>query len=177
MEQHANNKNIILIGMMGAGKTFIGRKLAKLLAHFKYVDIDEEIEKEQGLTISEIFEKHSEKHFRELETNVVKKFSKYKNLIISTGGGTFENPENIEFLKENGIIFYLNASAQELFNRIGNESNRPLLKDSFSVKMIKELLKKREKNYLKADFVIDTDKKQAYTILDNILKEYNNYVK
>lgn len=177
MEQHTDNKNIVLIGMMGAGKTYIGGKLAKLLAHFQYVDIDEEIEKEQNLTVSEIFEKHSEQYFRELEVNMIKKFSQLKNLIISTGGGASENPENITALKENGIIFYLKAPAEELFNRIKDENNRPLLKNSFSAKMMKTLLTKREKNYLKADFVIDTNKKQAYTILDNILKEYEDYVK
>lgn len=172
-----NNLNIVLIGMMGAGKTYIGKKFAKLLVHFNYVDTDEEIEKNTGLSISEIFEQHSESYFRELEANIIKEVAQNKNQIISLGGGAFENEESIKALKENGLVFYLKAPAKELFKRIENETNRPLLDAGFSQKTIEKLLKKREKNYLKANFVIDTAQKQAYTILDDILKAYDNYVK
>lgn len=172
-----DNLNIVLIGMMGAGKTYMGNKLAKLLVHFNYIDIDEAIEKNTGLTISEIFEKHSEKHFRELETEMIKEISENKNQIISLGGGAFENPENIKRLKKNSLVFYLKAPAKELFKRIQNETNRPILNENFSQETIECLLKKREKNYLKSDFIIDTNQKQAYTILNDILKEYENYDK
>lgn len=171
------NCNIVLAGMMGAGKTYIGGKLAKLLAHFSYVDTDAEIEKNTELSVCEIFEKHGESYFRKMETDIIKKVSKSKNQIISVGGGAFENDENIKALKENSILFYLKAPAKELFKRIENEAHRPVLNKDFSQKTIETLLKKREKNYLKADFVIDTEQKQAYTILDNILREYENYVK
>ena len=176
-----NNKNIVLVGMMGAGKTYIGTKLSKLLVHFNYVDIDAEIEKAAGLSIPEIFEKYSEEYFRELEVKTVKKFSSSKNQIISTGGGAFENPKNQYALKENGLVFYLKAASKELFNRIEMENNcgqnqkRPLLDDDFSIKTIQTILKKREKNYKKAHFTIDTNQKQAYTILDEILKECEKY--
>lgn len=172
--EDSNNKNIVLIGMMGAGKTYIGEKLAKLLVQFSYVDTDKEIEKEQGMSISEIFENYSEKYFRELESNMVKQIADKKNQIISTGGGIFENPENERALKENGFVFYLKATPQELFKRVKNQTNRPLLDNLLSVEPIKNILKKREKNYLKADFVIETNQKQAYTILNDILKEYEN---
>lgn len=172
-----NNLNIILIGMPGAGKTFIGGKLAKLLAHFSYIDIDEEIEKETGLEISEIFEQQGEKYFRELETKKIKEVSTKRNQIISIGGGAFQNPENIQSLKKNGLTFYLKAPLNELFRRIKDETHRPLIQETTAQETLKKLLKKREKNFLKAHFVIDTNKKQAYTILDDILKEYENYVK
>lgn len=162
--------------MMGAGKTYIGGKLAKLLAHFDYIDIDKEIEKITGLSISEIFEKHSEEYFRDLEGNIIKECSQHKNQIISLGGGAFQTPENIANLQKNGLVFYLKAPAAELFKRIENETNRPLLNKDFSQKTIETLLKQRENNYLKANFVIDTSQKQAYTILDDILREYENYV-
>ena len=174
--QENSNKNIVLIGMMGAGKSYIGGKLAKLLVHFDYVDIDSEIEKRQGTSISEIFETHSEEYFRALEEKMIKEFSALENQIMSLGGGAFENPKNRERLKENGLTFYLKAPAEELFIRIKNETHRPLLKDGFSVEKIKGLLNKREKNYLKADFIIDTNKHRAYTILNDIIKEYENYV-
>lgn len=176
-------KNLVLIGMMGAGKTFIGGKLAKILAHFNYVDIDEEIEKEEGISITEIFEKHSESYFRELESKMIEKYAAKTNQIISTGGGAIQNLENLSVLKENGVVFYLKASAKELFERLNNASKaqevetRPLLKNAFSLQTIQDILKKREKNYIKADFVIDTEQKRAYTILDDIIKEYDKYVK
>lgn len=172
-----NNFNIVLIGMPGCGKSYIGSKLAKLLAHFVYIDVDEKIEEATGLTVSEIFKKNGEDYFRELETNIIKENSQNKNRIISIGGGAFESSENRKYLKENGLIFYLKTSVDELFNRIKTETHRPLFGENFSKNPIKTMLSQRERNYLKADFVIDTDKKQAYTILDDILKEYENYVK
>lgn len=174
--REGSEKNIILVGMMGAGKSYIGGKLAKLLVHFNYIDIDSEIEKKYAMSISELFEKHSEEHFRKLEKEMINEVSGKKNYIIATGGGAFEDPENIASLKENGLTFYLKAPAGELFRRIGEVGNRPLLKKTFSVETIKDILKKREKNYMKADFVIDTNKKRAYTILNDIIKEYENYV-
>ncbi|MDD3435636.1 MAG: shikimate kinase [Candidatus Gastranaerophilales bacterium] len=172
-----DNLNIVLAGMPGAGKTYIGSKLAKLLAHFSYIDTDEEIKKETGLEITEIFENHSEKYFRELELEIIKKVSKERNQIISIGGGAFENHENVKELKKNGLVFYLEAPAKELFARIKNETHRPLLNEDFSLKTVEKLLRKREKNYFKADFIINTYQKPAYTILDDILSEYDNYVK
>lgn len=175
-----NNKNIVLVGMMGAGKTYMATKLSKLLVHFSYVDIDSEIEKDAQMTIAEIFEKHSEGHFRELEAKTIKKFASGKNQIISIGGGGFENPHSQYALKENGLVFYLQASARELFDRIEKENGsarRPLLGNVFSPKAIQDILKKRDKNYRKAHFTIETDKKAAYTILDEILKECDTYAK
>lgn len=172
-----DNLNIVLVGMMGAGKSYIGRKLAKLLAHFSYVDTDDEIEKMTGQTISEIFEQYGEKYFRTLESKIIEGVSKNKNQIISVGGGVFNSPVNIKLLKINGLTFYLNAPAKELFNRIINETHRPLLNENFSQKSVENILRKREKNYYRADFVINTYQKPAYTILDEILSEYDNYVK
>lgn len=176
-----DNLNIVLVGMMGAGKSYIGGKLAKLLAHFSYVDTDKQIEENAGMSIPEIFELHGEKYFRELETRVISEISQNRNQIISIGGGAFENTANIEALKKNGLVFYLKSPTKELFRRIENQAqvsqNRPMLNQDFSVKTIDKLLKKREKNYLKANFIIDTYQKQAYTILDDILREYETYVK
>lgn len=175
--ESTNNLNIVLVGMMGAGKSYIGCKLAKLLAHFAYIDTDDAIEQKAGLTIPEIFEQHGEKYFRKIEREIIDEISQNNDQIISIGGGAFEYPENVKNLKKQGITFYLRAPASELFKRIENETLRPILNENFSQKTIEDLLKKREKNYLKANFVIDTYQKQAYTILDDILREYENYVK
>lgn len=177
MNDKNDNLNIILVGMMGAGKSYIGGKLAKLLAHFAYVDTDDEIEKTTGLKITEIFERHSENYFRKLEAKTIKEFAQKRNQVISLGGGAFENQDNINEVKKNGLVFYLKAPAKELFSRIKDETNRPLLNADFSVENIEKILRKREKNYFKADFVIDTYQRQAYTILNDILCEYENYVK
>lgn len=171
------NLNIVLVGMPGAGKSYMGAKLAKLLAHFNFIDIDELIEEKTGKTISEIFEQFGEDYFRNIETETIKEVSKNKNLIISIGGGAFQISDNINALQKNGLTFYLRATLNELFNRIQNEHHRPLLKTDSPKKAMANLLKKREQNYLKANFIIDTDKKQAYTILNDILREYENYVK
>lgn len=171
------NRNIVLIGMPGAGKSYMGVRLARLLVHFTFIDIDEEIETEAGMKISEIFEKYGEEYFRDLESRIIKETSAMKNLIISIGGGAFQNQKNIDALKENGLTFYLRTSPNELFNRVKDETHRPLFKDNLSIEPIENLLKIRENNYMKADFVIDTDNKQAYTILNDILSEYENYDK
>lgn len=177
MEKENSNKNIVLVGMPGSGKSYIGDKLAKLLAHFNYIDTDEKIEEDSQITISEIFEKYGEKHFRKLEADVIKEVSRHNNQIISVGGGAFKKSANIEALKENGIIFYLKTSVDEILKRIEDQTHRPLLQTASPRQTLKDLLRKREPNYLKADFVIDTNQKQAYTILDNIIREYENYVK
>lgn len=172
-----DNLNIVLIGMPGAGKTYIGSKMARLLVQFSYIDTDEEIVKSTGMSIAEIFDRYSESYFREFETRVIKEISLNKNQIIAIGGGAFQNQENIDALKQNGIVFYLKASPAEIYERIKDETHRPLLQENFSVEKVKDLLKKREKNYMQAHFVIETDKKPAYTILNDILSEYENYVK
>lgn len=177
MMEAENNKNIVLVGMPGAGKSYIGNKLAKLLVHFTYVDIDEKIENSEGMTISKIFEEKGEKYFRTIESKAIKEVSKIQNQIISLGGGAFQDPENVTALKYNGISFYLKAPIEEIYNRIKDDTHRPLLDVDSPKEALKKLLRKREKNYLKAHFTIDTTKKQAYTILDDILKEYENYVK
>lgn len=172
-----NNLNIVLIGMPGAGKTYIGSRLARLLVHFSYLDTDEEIENTTGMSISQIFERYSETYFREFETRIIKEVAQNMNQIIAIGGGAFQNPENIDALKKNSIVFYLKTSPNEIYGRIKDEKHRPLLQENFSLVKIKNMLKTREENYKKAHFVIETDKKPAYTILDDILREYENYVK
>lgn len=171
------NLNIVLIGMPGAGKTYIGGKLAKLLAHFTSIDTDQKIEEKYKMKISEIFDTYGEEHFRKLEENIIEEIAKKRDQVISIGGGAYQSMKNINALKENGLVFYLKTSPSVLFKRIEKETHRPLLQQNFPQKALEELLKQREKKYRKANFIIDTDNKQAYTILDDILREYENYVK
>ena len=161
-------KNITLIGMMGSGKTTTAKELSKILPEFKLVDIDDEIEKSSGKKISEIFLKYGEAHFRELETNKIKQFIQNDLQIISAGGGAFENPDNRRRLLENSFVFFLKASPQTIYDRIKAESHRPLLKKNFSVEKIANILSLREKNYKKANYTIETDKKTPQDIAKEI---------
>lgn len=162
--------NIILIGMMGSGKTTIGAELAKELPEYKYIDIDEEIEKSTQKKISDIFLQHGEPFFRMLETEKIKHFCKNDSQIISAGGGAFENEENRKLMLQSGKVIYLKATPEEIFNRIKTQTHRPLLKKNFSVEKISSIIKLRKKNYEKAHITIDTTNKTPYNIVQEILE-------
>lgn len=170
-----NKKNIVLIGMMGSGKSTIGHLIDAKLKDFQFLDIDKEIEKLAQKHISEIFSEHGESHFRELEHEMIKKYSNYHNQVISTGGGVVEKVENIELLKKNSIIFYLKASAKELYARVRHTKHRPLLQKSNPQKIIEDLIKKREKYYKQADFEINTENKELLEIVEEIIQKYESY--
>ncbi|MCD8377480.1 MAG: shikimate kinase [Candidatus Gastranaerophilales bacterium] len=163
--------NIVLTGLMGAGKSTVGKTLAQKLPDFVFVDIDEEIEKSEKMSVSEIFKTKSEEYFRELETKTIKHISSQKNMIISVGGGAFESEVNRQNLTKNGIVFYLYAPTSILFERIKNNSNRPLLKCNNPLSKLEELLKKRENNYKKSHYTIDTTNKTKEEITEEILRK------
>ena len=166
-------RNITLIGMMGSGKTTIAKELATRLPEYKLIDIDAEIEKSSGKKISEIFLKYGEHHFRELESAKIKLYLKRENQIISAGGGAFENPDNRKLFLDNSTVIFLKASAETIYERIKNETHRPLLKKNFSLEKIQHILSLREQNYAKANHIIDTDKKSPYNIVEEILGVIN----
>ena len=167
-------KNIVLVGMMGAGKTTVGEYLsAKLNRELK--DIDRVIEQEQKKSIIEIFTNDGEEAFRQLESETIEKFSNMSDLIISTGGGALEKANNLSNLQKNGIIIYLKADIEELFKRVKNETQRPLLKEQDPLEVIKKLIKKREKFYLMANITIITDNKSPEKITEEIIKAIKNY--
>ncbi len=166
--------NIVLIGMMGCGKTTVAKELAQQLTDFKYIDIDEEIEKSTQKKISEIFLRHGEPFFRMLETDKIKLICKNDNQIISAGGGVYEREENRETLSKNNLVIYLKTSPDEIYTRIKNETHRPLLKKNFSVEKIAEIIKNREPNYSKAHKIIDTNSKTPYNIAQEIIGVLND---
>lgn len=160
-------KNIAFIGMMGCGKTTVGKELSRFLPEYSFVDIDEEIEKSTGKKISEIFLRYGEHHFRMLESEEIKRVCEKQNQIISLGGGAFENPQTRELLGKTTLTIYLKAAPQAIYNRIKEEIHRPLLRKNFSVEKITEILNRRKINYEKAAKIIDTNGKTP----DNIVKE------
>lgn len=151
-------KNIVLTGFMGTGKTAVGRELSRML-DMRIVDIDDEIEKKQNMKINDIFRTFGEEFFRKIETEVIAKFSRSENMIISTGGGAVLRQENMDALKENGVIFCLSASPRTILDRTSGSDDRPLLKVENPLSKIEELLAFRSKYYEKAGIMIDTEGK------------------
>ena len=162
--------NIVLCGMMGAGKTTVGIQLALLLDR-SWVDTDNLIVKDYG-EISKIFEHHGEEYFRDLETRVVEEVVEEDRLIISVGGGLVMREENVSLLKENGKIFYLRASAETLAQRLKGDTTRPLLKtgDRDLKENLAKKLEERAPVYEKvADFIIDVEGKNPGQIAVDIV--------
>ena len=160
-------KNIILIGMMGSGKTSVGTLLAKRLS-FKFVDTDRIIEETQGLSISKIFEMDGEAKFRKFEENVIERISHLKQIVVSTGGGIILNPLNTLKLKEMGDVIYLRGTVETLSEHLAGETdNRPLLKNN----QLATILKVRTPLYeYAASWCVDIDHKTIEDIVDEILK-------
>jgi shikimate kinase len=168
-------KNIILTGFMGTGKTAVGKELAQLL-DMKLIDVDTEIEKTEKTTIDEIFRQSGEQRFRDKETDMIKAVSRNKNVIISTGGGAVLKKENMDILRENGVIICLTATPETILQRTGANSNRPLLQVENPFKKIKELLDFRKPYYEKADILIDTDDKNPLQIAREIIDKLKDRV-
>jgi shikimate kinase len=161
-------KNIVLTGFMGSGKSSVGVKLAEKL-DMTVVDTDDEIEKESGTKISIIFSEKGETYFRQLEKDVVKKVSKRDDTVIITGGGVVLDKENIANLRKNGLIIFLHASPEVIYNRVKGESHRPLLQVKEPQKKIKELLDFRAEFYENNDLMIDTSKLSVDEVVNKII--------
>ncbi|PKL51702.1 MAG: shikimate kinase [Nitrospira bacterium HGW-Nitrospira-1] len=162
-------KNIVLTGFMGTGKTTIGKALARML-HTRLVDVDEEIESAQKMTINDIFKIYGEQHFRDIETAMIKKLAQERGIIISTGGGSVLRDENMVALKENGIVFCLNADAETILERTSRHEDRPLLKVENPKEKINELLACRRPFYEKAGIMIETGNKSPLEIAQEIME-------
>lgn len=161
-------KAIVLTGMPGSGKTTVGMHLSKDL-NIDFVDIDSAIEKSENRTISEIFANDGEKYFRVLESKIIKE-SFGDNKVISLGGGAFEDPITRSFLLKNSVVIYLKTSVQEIYKRVKNNSQRPLLNDDMSAEKINKILSVREKNYKLAHFTIMTDNIVVEDVVRDIIK-------
>lgn len=163
------DKNIVLTGFMGTGKSAVGKALAKF-SGFEFVDTDEIIEKKTGKSISNIFKEDGEKRFREIESEIISEACKGEKQIISTGGGAITSQDNLEKMKSTGSLVALTATPDEIFERVKNETHRPLLNHENPKEKIKELLKKRLPYYLQADLIIDTEGKKPEKIARDIMK-------
>ena len=160
-------KTIVLTGMMGSGKTTIAKLLSEKL-NFKYTDIDFLIEEKENMKISEIFAQKGENYFRKFEQEIILSSFITGNTIISLGGGAVENPETRKFLLNNSTVIYLKTSPETIYERIKNNTTRPLLCGKMSVEKIDEILRIREKNYESASIIINTNNKTPNRIVEEI---------
>lgn len=159
--------NIVLIGFMAAGKSTVGKLLAKELG-WTYLDTDAEIERVTELTIPEIFRKYGEKRFRAEENLLVQKLSGASNTVIATGGGTVLNPENWLNLEKLGLIVFLKVPLEIALTRAKNNQDRPLLNNNKAE--IEQLWNERQHTYHQAQLVIDTSEKDFEMIVADILE-------
>ena len=161
--------NIVLTGMMGTGKTVVGKKLAQKL-NMKYISTDEMIEKDAGMSIPKIFKRKGEPYFRDVETKAVKCVAMLDNFVIDTGGGVVQRSENMEELERNGAIICLTASPEVILRRTSKTNYRPLLNVNNAVREVKKLLKKRKKFYKRCNRMIDTSNRGIEEVVDEIIK-------
>ena len=172
-----NLKPIVLVGMMGVGKSAIGKLLAKSLDK-SFIDIDKDIEKIYNLKINEIFEKYGEHKFREIEFDEIKKIKNNSNTVIATGGGAFTFKHNYELINENSVSIWLKANEKIILDRVKMSINkRPLLKNKNINENINNLLKMRNPLYAKAHIHIES-LNETKTIMNNkLLLAISNYLK
>ena len=151
-------RTLVLVGMMGAGKSSVGRRLAQTL-DMPFRDADEEIEKAAGRTIAEIFEQRGEAEFRDGERRVIARLLDEPPHVLATGGGAFVHPETRALIGRKAVSIWLKAPPEVLARRIGRKTTRPLLQGKEPRQALEELLRVREGAYGEADLVIESDER------------------
>ena len=164
-------KNLVLTGMMGVGKTTIGKKLAEKLK-IKFVDIDKVIEAREKKTIKEIFELDGESYFREIEKNITLDILRKKKLVIALGGGAFMNSEIRKEVIKTSISVWLDLSPKNLISRLKNTKKRPLLNKNNLNELVNEIYSRRKKNYNESNCRIKCDFLEKNQIVNKIINLY-----
>ncbi len=161
-------KNLFLVGPMGAGKSAVGRHLARLL-HLEFVDSDEEIETRTGVDIPFIFEKEGEEGFRKREVKVIDELSQREGVVLATGGGAIADPESRSRLGARGFVVYLHTSVKQQLERTQRRNKRPLLENGDKEKVLRELMEERDPLYREiSDLIIETDGRRVQTVAREI---------
>jgi shikimate dehydrogenase len=168
-------KSIVLTGFMGTGKSAVARRLCRLTGA-EFIDTDDEIEREEGMKISDIFARNGEKYFRDKESEVIRRLSGRSGSVISLGGGAVLRRENIDVLRKNAFVVRLKADIERVYKNIGsNTSTRPLLAGK-SMEEAKKLLESREEAYKNCDWEIDVTYLEKEVTADKILEKYMSEV-
>jgi shikimate kinase len=161
-------RSVVLVGMMGAGKSSIGRRLAGRLG-IPFVDADTEIEKAAGMSISEIFANHGEAYFRAGEARVIARLLEGGPQVLATGGGAFMNAETRAAIHAKGISVWLRATLEVLNRRIKRRGDRPLLKSAEPAATLKRLIDERYPTYAEADITVESREVPHDTIVEEII--------
>lgn len=166
------SENIYLVGLMGAGKTTIGRQLAKALA-VPFYDSDKAIEERTGVDIPTIFEFEGEEGFRDREQKMIQELTQMQGIVLATGGGVILREQNRNLLIKNGFIVYLQCSIERILERTRRDTQRPLLRTENPRERIETLFAQREPLYLAcADYKVDTGIMQSKEVVEQILTAY-----
>ena len=169
--------NLILVGMMGSGKTTMGRALSKHLGK-EFVDSDEEIQKRTGVTIPHIFDIEGETGFRQRETAAIRDMAGRDNMVLATGGGAVLAEQNRPMLQQNGIVIYLKANVHDLWQRTRHDRNRPLLQTPDPYAKLTELFQQRDPLYRQvADIVVQSGKQSAHALMLHLVDEIEKFRK
>ncbi len=169
MQRHRGN--IFLIGFMGAGKSTVARELQSVYG-MRLIEMDEQIEAQEKMPISEIFATRGEEYFRQLETDLLESLRQEENTVVSCGGGVPMRERNVEAMRGSGRIVYLSAAPETVYERVRHSHNRPLLENNMNVEYIKGLLEARLPRYLAAaDLTVRTDGRSVKEICEEILRE------
>jgi shikimate kinase len=169
--------NIVLVGMMGSGKTTMGRSLARHLDK-TFIDSDEEIQKRTGVTIPHIFDIEGEGGFRQRETAAISDLVGRENMVLATGGGAVLSEQNRALLQQNGIVIYLKAGVHDLWQRTRHDRNRPLLQTGDPRAKLTELYQQRDPLYQQvADIVIYSGKQSVHALMLHLADEIETFRK
>lgn len=165
-----SSRNIFLVGLMGAGKTTVGRQLARRLGK-RFIDTDHEIEQRTGVRVGVIFEIEGEPGFRAREAQTLDALTALQDVVLATGGGAVLDPGNRERLASRGFVVYLRAQPRDLYLRTRHDKSRPLLQTGNPFAKLEELHRVRDPLYMEiADLVVETGRQSAGVLVDQLLK-------
>ena len=169
------NRSIVLVGMMGSGKTTIGKKIASKLNR-PFLDSDQVIEKGERMPIAEIFDLFGEAAFRQREQAVIQNILDSKNCVLATGGGAFMNKFIRQKITNQAISIWLKTDLETMYKRVRKNHKRPLLNQANPKKILEELMKERDPVYAEADILVQTEDKSASDIANNIIRSLVQYL-
>jgi len=167
--EHQRQSLIYLTGFMGSGKSTIGPILANVLG-FNFTDVDTLIERLAGKRVVEIFATDGEPRFRTLERRALESTTSFREHVVSLGGGTLSNQENLDLIRHHGLLVYLQLSPEEIFERVSHRTDRPMLQGEDPRLRIEQLLAARARAYAQADVTVDTSTRTVEEVVECIVR-------
>lgn len=171
MDSTRTLSNLALVGFMGTGKSSVGRLVADLL-HFTFLDTDDVIVARAGKSVADIFAQEGEAVFRERERQLVEELTRRTRTVIATGGGLPVHMENLASLKSHALVICLWAAPERIWERVRNQSHRPLLREGDPIQKIKELLAAREPVYRQADVLVNTEMRSMREVAHQVIHQF-----